>query len=155
SGRMGRWRERLARLFGSLRRGSDEARIDEEMREHLRLIAEDYQRRGLSPAEAARAARLAFVNPVSAREAYRDQRRLPSVESFAQDLRYAARLLRRAPGFTLAAVLTLAVGIGVNTTVFTALDAVAFHPLPVKDGDRLVRLERWFTSEARGDIQFA
>ncbi len=154
---MGWWREVLARLRGALGRGHGEhdGRLDEEMQEHLRLLAEDYERRGLTAADAARAARLAFGNPVSTREAYRDQRGLPSAESFVHDVRYAMRLLRRTPGFTLAAVLTLAVGVGVNTTIFTALDAVALHPLPVKDGDRLVRLERWFASEGRGDIQFA
>jgi predicted permease len=154
---MGRWRERLARLAAALGRGggTDGGRIDVEVQEHLRLLTEDYERRGLTPAAAARTARLAFGNPVSTGEAWRDQRGLPSLESLARDVRYAARLLRRAPGFTLAAVLTLAVGIGVNTTIFTAVDTVARHPLPVKDGDRLVRLERWFASEARGDVQFA
>lgn len=71
------------------------------------------------------------------------------------DFRYAARQLRRAPGFTIAAVVTLAVGLGISSTIFAALDAVALRPLPVKDGTRLVRLERWFASEGRGDIQFA
>jgi hypothetical protein len=75
--------------------------------------------------------------------------------SVVQDARYSTKMLRRNPGFALTAVLTLALGIGLNTTLFTALNAVAFHPLPVRDGDRLVRLERWFASEGRGDIQFA
>ncbi|HEY2434369.1 MAG TPA: ABC transporter permease [Vicinamibacterales bacterium] len=163
---MGRWRELVARLSGAVRRetGRDGAgeridgaggRFDDEMGEHLRLLADDYARRGLPPAEAARAARLAFGNPAAIREAYRDQRGLPAADSLAQDLRYAARILRRAPTFTCAAVVTLAVGISVNTTIFSAVDAVALHPLPVKDGDRFVRLERWFASEGRGDIQFA
>src|SRR5262249_50414751 len=78
---------------------------------------------------------------------------LPSVDSFVQDVRYAFRLLRRSPGFTLGAVLTLAIGIGVNTT-FTAVNAVMFRPLPVRDGDRLLRIERWFASGARGDGQY-
>src|SRR5215831_15472201 len=140
---MGRWREWAARLAGTLRRGED-GRIDEEMKEHLRRLAGEYERRGLTSAEAARAARIDFGNPVTVRDAYRDQRGLPALDSLVQDLRYAARLLRRAPAFTGAAVLTLAVGISVNTTIFSAVDAVALHPLPVKDGERLVRLERWF-----------
>ena len=151
---MGRWRERMARLGGAFGRGGD-GRIDEEMQEHLRLLAEAHERRGLSGADARRAARLEFGNPVTVREAHGDQRSLPTLDSFVRDLRYAVRLLRRTPGFTIGAVLTLAIGIGVNTTIFTAVDAVALHPLPVKDGDRLVRLERWLASEARGDIQFA
>jgi predicted permease len=150
-----RLREFLARLTGAFRPDRAEADLHDEIREHLRLLAEAYERRGLSPDDARRAARLEFGNPVSAREACGDQRGLPSLDSFAQDLRHGLRLLRRSPGFTLTAVLTLAVGIGVNTTIFTAVDAVALHPLPVKDGDRLVRVERWLASGARGDIQFA
>jgi predicted permease len=89
------------------------------------------------------------------REGLSRPRPLPAVDSIVQDVRYAVRLVWRSPAFTLAAVLTLAVGIGVNTTIFTAVDAVALRPLPVKDGDRLVRIERWLASEGRGDIQFA
>src|SRR5262245_18499235 len=76
------------------------------------------------------------------------------VHTLARDLRYAVRLLRRSPGFTLTAVLTLALGIGVNTTLFTTINAVMFRPLPVRDGDRLVRLERWFASQGRGNGQY-
>src|SRR5438874_12464994 len=146
------WRERLARLAGAFGRGGG-GRIDEEMQEHLRLLAQAHERRGLPPAAARRAARLEFGNPVSTREACADQRGVPSLDSVGQDLRYALRLLRRSPGFTVTAVLTLAVGIGVNTTIFTAVDAVALHPLPVNGGDRLVRMERWLASGARGDVQ--
>lgn len=148
------WREWAGRLARILRPG-DDSRFDQEAREHLRLLAEAHERRGLSPADARRAARLEFGNPMTLREAWQDQRGLTALESWARDVRYAIRMLRRSPGFTLTAVLTLAVGIGVNTTIVTAVDAVALHPLPVKDGDRLVRLERWFASEGRGDIQFA
>jgi predicted permease len=150
---MGRVREALARLAGALGRGRD-GRIDEEVREHLRLLTDEYERRGLTPAEAARAARLDFGNPASARERWRDQRGLPSAVSVAQDLRYAARLLWRSPTFTIAAVSTLAIGIGVNTTLFTTINAVMFRPLPVTRGDRLVRVERWFASQARGNGQY-
>src|SRR5258708_4195728 len=150
-----RLREFLARLAGAFRPDRADRELRDEIREHLRLIEEDYLRRGLTPGEARRAARIAFGNPVSTRESHRDQRTLPAVESVLQDVRYAARLLRRSPGFTLTAVLTLALGIGLNTTLFTALNAVAFRPLPVRDGNRLVRLERWFASESRGDVQFA
>ena len=150
-----RLREYLARLAGLFRPADGDRDVDEEMAEHLRLLAEEFVRRGMAAESAARAARAAFGNPVVARERHRDQRTLPAVESFVQDARYACRLLRRSPGFTAAAVLTLAVGIGLNTTFFTALNAVALRPLPVHDGDRLVRVERWLASEGRGDIQYA
>ena len=150
-----RFREFLTRLAGSLRPHGADHELRDEMGEHLRLCEEDYVRRGLTPAEARRAARIAFGNPVAARETHLDQRTLPMVVSVLQDVRYASRMLRRSPGFAMTAVLTLALGIGLNTTLFTALNAVAFRPLPVRDGDRLVRLERWFASEGRGDIQYA
>ena len=152
----GRMREFLVRVGGLFRRAPvDDADLVDEIREHLRLLEADHRRRGLNPEDARRAAHLAFGNITRAREIHRDQRTLPPVESLVQDLRYALRLLRRAPGFTIAAVLTLALGIGLNTTLFTALNAVAFRPLPVREGERLVRVRRWFPSENRGDIQYA
>jgi predicted permease len=104
--------------------------------------------------EARRAARLAFGNVALVREVYRSQRSLPSVESVLRDVRYATRLLARHPGFTVMAVLTLALGIGLNTTLFTTIDAVMVRPLPVRDGDRLVRFERWFASQRQGNLQY-
>ena len=151
----GRLREFLVRVGGLFRPPDDDADLVAEIREHLRLAEADHRRRGLNPEDARRAAHLAFGNITRAREIHRDQRTLPPVESLVQDVRYALRLLRRAPGFTIAAVLTLALGIGLNTTLFTALNAVAFRPLPVRGGERLVRVRRWFPSENRGDIQYA
>src|SRR5262249_57175381 len=146
---MPRRRELAARLAGAVRRARGDDRIDEEVREHLRLLGEEYERRGFPPADARRAARLAFGNPAALREAYRDQRSLPSVDSFVQDVRYAFRLLRRSPGFTLGAVLTLAIGIGVSTTIFTAVNAFMFRPPPGRHGHRLLRMPRWGAPRAR------
>jgi predicted permease len=75
--------------------------------------------------------------------------------SFLQDLRYALRMLWKSPGFTAVAIVTLAVGVGLNTTLFTAVNAVALRPLPVRNGAQLHRLERWFQSGSLGDIQYA
>src|SRR4051812_34269378 len=71
-----------------------------------------------------------------------------------QDLRYALRMLWRSRGFTAVAVLTLAAGVGLNTTLFTAVNAIALRPLPVKDGAKLHRVERWFQSGNVGDVQY-
>src|SRR5262245_34264935 len=143
------------RLLGVFRRDRAEPDLDSEIADHLRQLEETYRARGMAPDEARRAARLAFGNVTAIRESHRDQRTLPALESVFQDARYAGRLLLRSPGFTLAAVSMLAIGIGLNTVLFAALDAAVFRPLPVRDGDRLVRIERWFASEARGDIQYA
>jgi predicted permease len=146
------WREFVARLAGLLRGG--DAGVDDEIRGHLAELEASYRRRGMTSEDAKRAARLAFGNVALVREAYQAQRSLPSVESVVHDLRYAARLLARHPGFTLTAVLTLALGVGLNTTLFATIDAVMFRPLPVRDGDRLVRFERWFASQRRGNGQY-
>jgi len=144
---MARLREVLARLAGLLRLGRGGDAIDDEIRGHLEELERSYLRRGMTADEARRAARLAFGNVAVVREVYRSQRSLPSIESVLHDARYATRLLARHPGFTLTAVLTLALGIGLNTTLFTTIDAVMFRPLPVRDGGRLVRFERWFASQ--------
>jgi predicted permease len=149
---------RLAGLFRRARRAGGRSgspdRVTAEIREHLLQLEEAYRRLGLTPEDARREARLAFGNAALVREAYHAQRTLPGVESVLHDVRYAARLLRRQPGFTLTAVLTLALAIGLNTTLFTTIDAVMFRPLPVRDGERLVRFERWFASQRLGNVQY-
>jgi len=147
-------REFVARLAGLLRGRRGDRGVDEEIGAHLAQLEASYLAGGMTPADAKRAARLAFGNVALVREAYQAQRSLPSVESILRDLRYATRLLARHPGFTLTAVLTLALGIGLNTTLFTTIDAVMFRPLPVRDGERLVRFERWFASQRQGNVQY-
>jgi predicted permease len=148
----------LSRLHGLLtpgaRRRARERDFDEEMRAHLDLLTEQHVRSGLSLEDARRVARVAFGNETVVREARREGRTLPAIESFWTDIRFALRLCRRSPGFTAVAILTLALGIGTNTTLFTALDAVAYRPLPVADSSRAARLERWFVSGNRGNIQY-
>ena len=108
----------------------------------------------MGPNEARQAALRSMGNLTSVKEHQREQRGLPQIETLFADLKYGARMLRANPGFTLIAVLTLTLGIGVVTTVFTAYNAVALNPLPVADPSQVVRLERWFASGSRGDVQY-
>ena len=130
-------REWVRRIWGTLRRPSDDD-WQEELRLHLELAAEDARRRGESPDDAARAARLRAGSIPQAIEALHDQRGLPWAEDLARDLRHGLLALKRNPAFTTVAVLTLALGVGVNSAIFSVVYAVLLRPLPYHEPDRLV-----------------
>jgi predicted permease len=138
---MMRLRVLLARLRGLLSRGRADAALDEDIQAHLELLTRDYIDRGFSPRDAQAAARRAFGGVEQVKDSYRDQRGLPAIDTMLQDLRYAARMLRRGPAFALVAIVSLAIGIGASTAAFSVFNAVMLRPLPVSDPDRLVVLQ--------------
>lgn len=128
----------LQRLRALFRRQNLEHELDEEIRVHLEMQIEDYVRQGMTADEARYAALRKFGGIDQVKETYRDRRGLPFIETLFRDLAYGLRMLRRSPGTTLVAILSLAFGIGVNTALFSAVDAVLLQSLPVREPDRLI-----------------
>ncbi len=129
------------RLRMGLRRRNVEREMDAEMRIHLEMETAENIRRGMSEEEARRTARLSFGGVEQAKEVYRDLSRFRRLEEFWQDARYGARMLLKTPGFTAAAVLTLALGIGATTAIFSVVYATLLKPLPYPDAERIHAVE--------------
>ena len=130
----------LKRMFNSPTRRRQDEQLREEIEEHIRLQTDENLRAGLSPTEARRQALLKFGPVEAMREDYRAERGLQGMENFLQDARFSLRLLRKSPGFTIVAVITLALGIGANAIVFSVMNALILHPLNVPQAESLYQL---------------
>ena len=139
----------LSKWISQLRKDHVEAELGREINAHLALLEEDFLDRGMSTDEARLAARRAYGGVEQAKQLHRDERSILWLERLARDIRFAVRQLRKSPGFALTAVLTLALGIGAVTSVFSVVNTVLLKPFVFRDPDRLVVM-REAVDEQRG-----
>ncbi|HKE20134.1 MAG TPA: ABC transporter permease [Kofleriaceae bacterium] len=147
-------RDLAYRVRAILSRRAIERELDDELRFHLERQIEKHVAAGRSREEAARLAHLDLGGMSRVKEECRDARGVTLVEDLVHDVRYGARVLRRAPGFTAAVLLILALGMGVNTALFSVVSGVLLHPLPYRDADRLVTIHESKPNFATGSISF-
>lgn len=134
-----------SRIRATFKHANAERELDAEVQSHQEMLTQRFMSQGMSPEEARYAARRQFGGVAQIKEELHERRGLPHLEILWRDVCYALRQLRNAPAFTVAAALTLALGIGANTAVFAVVDAVVFRPLPYPEPHRLVAFASWVT----------
>ena len=139
----------LVRLLSMFHRARREREFAEELESHLALHMEDNLRAGMSPEEARRQVLIKLGGVTLTQERYREQRGLPMLETLIQDLRFGLRMLRKNPGFSLIAILTLALGVGAATAIFSVIQNVLLDPFPYTDAHRVVAIQIHDVSNAR------
>ena len=148
-------RTAISRIGGFFAGPKADDDVRDEMQAHLEMETSENVRRGMSPDEARRVALLSSGGLTQAAEAVRDQRGLPLVESLASDIKYATRSLRHNRAFTVVVVVTLALGIGANTAIFSVVRGVLLKPLPHRDGSRLVYLRQSMDGPGGENLSFS
>jgi len=152
---MGRVRVFASRMMGLFRKRRLDENLEAEVSAHLEFLTEENIRRGMNPDRARAAARREFGGVEQTKEAYRNQRGVPLLDSILQDLRYGARTLRKNPWFTAVAVLTLALGIGANAAVFSLVDTILLHPLPYHAPEELVVVSETLPKQSNDEVGVA